>query len=195
MDKKEIAHFFDTRAAQWDSIAEIQPDKISRIFTAAGIGEGDCVLDIACGTGILFPFYIESGVSRIDGVDLSPEMVQQCRAKFAADSRIRVLCEDAEEYAFPCAYNRCMVFNAFPHFCDAERLLRNLYAAVKPGGTVTVAHDKSREAIDAHHTGEASHISNGLMPAKALKTIFVACGYRNVQCLADDGIYIVSGKK
>lgn len=195
MNKQEVAQFFDRRAAQWDSIAELQPDKIRRIFAAAGVGEGDCVLDIACGTGILFPFYIETGVSRIDGVDLSAEMVNQCRAKFADDSRIRVLCEDAEETAFLCEYDRCMVFNAFPHFCAPEKLLQNLYGAVKPGGTVTVAHDKSREAIDAHHAGEASCISNGLMPAEALKELFIACGYRNVQCVSDEGIYIVTGMK
>lgn len=195
MNKQEIARFFDARAAQWDSIAEIQPDKIARIFEAAGVSAGDSVLDIACGTGVLFPFYTAIGVSRLDGVDLSPEMVKQCREKFAADSRIRVFCADAEEYAFSCEYNRCMVFNAFPHFCAPEKLLRNLYAAVKPGGTVTVAHDQSREAIDARHAGAASHISNGLMPAEDLKTLFEFCGYHDIKVIADEGIYIVSGEK
>lgn len=195
MDKKEISAFFDERAAQWDSIAELRPDKISRIFAAAGITQGDRVLDIACGTGILFPFYLESGVSRIDGVDLSPAMVGQCRAKFANDNRIQVMCADAEEAAFSGAYDCCMVFNAFPHFCAPQKLLQNLYVSVKPDGMVTVAHDQSRKAIDARHHGAASHISNGLMPAEELAAIFRACGFREVTSVEDDSIYIVTGKK
>jgi len=195
MNKQDITRFFDERAALWDSIAELQPDKIETIFDAAGIREGDSVLDIACGTGILFPFYIERGVSRVDGVDIAPEMVSQCRAKFAEESRIHVVCGDAEELVFPCEYDRCMVFNAFPHFCSPELLLGNLYRAVKEGGTVTVAHDKGRKAIDAHHAGEASRISNGLMPSASLKDIFTACGYRTVSTVENDGIYIVIGIK
>ncbi|MBO5570886.1 MAG: hypothetical protein J6A79_18435, partial [Clostridia bacterium] len=41
-----------------------------------------------------------------------------------------------------------------------------------PGGALTVAHGMSREKIDAHHHGSASHVSNGLMPAEDLAAIF-----------------------
>ncbi len=65
-----------------------------------------------------------------------------------------------------------MVYNAFPHFPDPERLIAKLASLLKPSGTLTVAHGMSREKIDAHHHGSASHVSNGLMSAEELSEIF-----------------------
>ena len=63
-------------------------------------------------------------------------------------------------------------YNAFPHFPDPERLIATLSGLLKPGGTLTVAHGMSREKIDAHHHGSAHHVSNGLMTAEDLASIF-----------------------
>jgi demethylmenaquinone methyltransferase/2-methoxy-6-polyprenyl-1,4-benzoquinol methylase len=65
-----------------------------------------------------------------------------------------------------------VVYNAFPHFPDPERLIRTLSGLLKPDGTLTVAHGMSREKIDAHHHGTASHVSNGLISAADLAAIF-----------------------
>ena len=86
-----------------------------------------------------------------------------------------------------------MVYNAFPHFPDPERLIKTLSGLLKPGGTLTVAHGMSREKIDAHHHGAASHVSNGLMPAEKLAAIFGK--YLTViTVLSDDRMYQVVGE-
>jgi demethylmenaquinone methyltransferase/2-methoxy-6-polyprenyl-1,4-benzoquinol methylase len=51
-------------------------------------------------------------------------------------------------------------------------LIRTLSGLLKPDGTLTVAHGMSREKIDAHHHGTASHVSNGLISADDLAAIF-----------------------
>ena len=162
---------------------------------AAGIREESAVLDIACGTGVLFPFYLQRGVSSVTGADISEQMVSVCRRKYDGCQRVEVLCADAEVYPFEERYDACMVFNAFPHFCNPKALLKNLRCALKEGGTLTVAHDRGRAALDRHHEGTASQVSCGLISENELAALFEACGYTDVYQYADDGIYIVTGVK
>jgi hypothetical protein len=51
----------------------------------------------------------------------------------------------------------------------AFKLLAGL---LKDDGRLTIAHGQSREAIDGHHRGSASKVSNGLMSADSLKKLF-----------------------
>ena len=195
MNKQEIVRFFDALAATWDE--ELSPDeaKMQRILDAAGVKAGSRVLDIACGTGVMFPFYLHRGAAHITGADISEKMASVCREKFRDDARVEVLVADAETYAFDAGYDVCMIFNAFPHFCNREALLDNLKKSIVSGGTLTVAHDWGRKALDKHHEDTASEVSSGLMPEKELAALFAQCGFADVYAYADEGIYIVSGTK
>ena len=55
MNKKEIIAYFDRCAPQWDARMVTDDGKINGILDAAGVREHDVVLDVACGTGVLFP--------------------------------------------------------------------------------------------------------------------------------------------
>ena len=52
----------------------------------------------------------------------------------------------------------------------------------------------SREKIDAHHHGTASHVSNGLMPADDLAAIF-GKHLTVTTVISDERMYQVVGKK
>jgi len=87
-----------------------------------------------------------------------------------------------------------VVYNAFPHFPYPKRLIKILVGLLKPEGRLTVAHGMSREAIDGHHKGAASKVSNGLMSAEELKRIFDA-HFRVEVTVSNDYMYQVSGVK
>ena len=195
IDKAQVIRFFDEFAPSWDKNSVVQPDKINQILDAAGVKEGDRILDIACGTGVMFAFYLNRNVKGITGVDISPEMAALAQKKYADNHNVEVLCADAEEYSFANHYDRCVVFNAFPHFGNQCALLENLYKALRTGGTLTVAHDNGRKGIDGCHKGAASPISNGLISEDELEKILLSCGFSNIFKLATDDIYIVSGTK
>ena len=55
MNKKEIAAFFDRMAPEWDANMIKSDEKINFILDAAGVKENSVVLDVACGTGVMFP--------------------------------------------------------------------------------------------------------------------------------------------
>lgn len=195
MDKKEIIKFFDKCSAHWDDDAIIHNDKMKTILDYAGIKKGDRVLDVACGTGIMFPYYLERDVDSILGIDISPEMVKLCKKKFEDNGKIDVICADADEFICENEFDAVMIFNAFPHFINPNLLIANLRKSVKQGATLTVAHDAGRKTIDGFHKGKASAVSNGLMSEYDLKDIFVQAGFENIKILANDEIYIVTGVK
>lgn len=172
MNKSDVIAFFDSYAPQWDADQIPKDSIINRILDNAGVKEGQDILDVACGTGVLFPFYLERKVASVTGIDISHEMAKLAQQKHEAYDNIQVICGDVEETRFGREFDSVMVYNAFPHFPEPERLIATLAAVTKTGGRLTVAHSASREQIDDHHKGAASKISNGLMYAEELKALF-----------------------
>lgn len=193
IDQKDVIAFFDKQAANWDAELIRSDEKIRKILTGAGIGAGSKVLDVACGTGVLIPDYLERGVSSVTAIDISPEMIRIAGNKFPEkDGKIRLLCGDVETTDVGEGYDAIMVYNAFPHFPDPVRLIRHLSGLLRTGGTLTIAHGASREVIDAHHQGPASKVSNGLMPAEELAEIFSSF-LKVTLIISDDQMYQVTG--
>ena len=191
MNKQDIADFFDRCAPWWDQDMIRNEVIISTILDNAGIRDGSHVLDVACGTGVLFPDYQKRSVESITGIDISPEMVKVARSKFP---EVTVLCGDVEETPFDREYDAIMVYNAFPHFPDPARLIRVLAGLVKPGGRLSVAHSMSREKLQQHHAGRASKVSIDLIHEKELAALFAP--YFDVDVvISNDRMYQVAGTR
>lgn len=194
MDKQAVIDFFDRCAPTWDAEMIKSDAKIGRILDNAEVGEGMDVLDVACGTGVMFDYYLERKAASVTGIDISPEMAKIAAEKYAGEEKVRVICGDVEEYPFDRKFDRILVYNAFPHFPYPKRLIKTLAGLLKEGGRLTVAHGMSREAIDGHHSGAASKVSNGLMSAESLKRIFDA--HFDVEVvISNRHMYQVSGVK
>ena len=193
MDKKDVIEFFDHCAPKWDSNMVRPETVISKILDYAEINEGKDILDVACGTGVLFPDYIKRNVQSVTGIDISPKMADIAKSKFP-DEKITVICADAEEFSFDKKFDAVVVYNAFPHFPEPERLITKLSSIVKQGGTVTVAHGMSREMLEKHHSGAANHVSIGLMSEDALADIFGKYLKVTVK-ISNDEMYQVVGIK
>ena len=192
IETKEVIEFFDRLAPDWDAEMIRSDAIINTILDNAAVSEGKDVLDVACGTGVLMPDYLKRKVASVTGIDISPKMADIARAKFQ-QREVTILCGDVETEDFGKQYDCIVIYNAFPHFPDPERLIARLSGLLKPGGTLTVAHGMSREMIDAHHHGAASHVSNGLMSADELAAIFGR--YLTVTTvLSDDRMYQIVGK-
>lgn len=193
MNKQEIIRFFDRVAPQWDADMIRSDSVIDTILENAEVRPGVAVLDVACGTGVLVPDYLKRGVASVTGVDISAEMVKIASGKFPQEN-VRFLNRDVEELDSGEIYDVIMVYNAFPHFPDPERLIAALSGMLKPGGTLTVAHGMSRAAIDHHHSEAASKVSRGLMHEDELAKIFARYLTVTVK-ISDERMYQVTGKK
>lgn len=191
INKQDVIEFFNHCAPHWDENMIRKEEIISKILDNGGVEPGVSVLDVACGTGVLFPDYMNREVSHVTAVDISPEMVKIASEKFPED-RVKVICGDVEEISFGELFDVVMVYNAFPHFCDGESLVQTLAGVTKPGGRLSIAHSMSRKMIDHHHCGQAKPVSNGLMSAEELAEAFDPWFQVDV-IISDDQMYQVSG--
>ena len=193
MRKSDVIEFFDRLAPQWDADMIRHDDVIQTILDNAGVKSGIRVLDVACGTGVLFPDYLSRGVASITGVDISSQMVRIAREKFHQEN-VQVLCADVESVKFNEKFDCIMVYNAFPHFPEPEQLIRSLCGHLECGGSLTIAHGMSRDQIDSHHEGTASKVSCGLMHENALAGMMRK--YLDVTVkISDERMYQVTGVK
>ena len=193
IEQKDVISFFDRCAPNWDAEMIRNEPVIRTILDNAGIRAGVDVLDVACGTGVLFPDYLARDVHSVTGVDIAPEMARRAAEKFP-DARVTVRCGDIETVPLPQPFDCCMVYNAFPHFPDPARLIAHLATLLKPGGRLSIAHGMSREKLDRHHNGTASKVSCGLLHEDALAALFAP--YFDVTTkISDDQMYQLVGVK
>ena len=190
MDKKDVITFFDKLASVWDETNTRNEKVIEEILFKGGIKKGIKVLDVACGTGVLFPDYQKLGVN-ITGIDISENMVNIARKKFPA---AQVICGDATEFSFGDKFDAVMIYNAFPHFDEAEKLIENLSQVLKSSGRLSVAHGISEKELAECHSGSAKKVSVPLVKKEVLAEMMSP--YFNVDVLiSDDRMYMVSGVK
>ena len=191
MEKKDIITFFDKCAPWWDSDMVRNEDLIAMILDNGGIKENIHVLDVACGTGVLFPDYLKRNVASVTGIDISPEMAKIAQEKFPD---VKVICGDVETVEFSQKFDAIMVYNAFPHFPDPAHLIKVLAGLVKPGGKLSVAHGMSRAQLTNHHAGRASSVSIDLLHEKELAALMEP--YFDVEVMiSNDRMYQVAGTR
>jgi demethylmenaquinone methyltransferase/2-methoxy-6-polyprenyl-1,4-benzoquinol methylase len=137
----------------FDRIARVY-DRMNSVMTAgmhhrwraraadlAQVGEGDRVLDVACGTGDLaLELARRVGPSgEVVGCDFSGEMLELARAKAAGADNVRF--EWANALGLPYdddAFAAATVGFGARNFSDLEQGLRELVRVVRPGGHVVV---------------------------------------------------------
>ena len=71
MDKKDVIAFFDRCAPTWDAEMIKSDAIIGKILDNAEVGPEMDVLDVACGTGVLFDYYLQRDVASVTGIDIS----------------------------------------------------------------------------------------------------------------------------
>lgn len=191
MNQKDVIDFFDRLAPEWDNGLNKDSKIINIILDNAEVKEGCAVLDVACGTGVLISDYFDRNVSSVTGIDISPQMLKLAEQKFP---QAEFICADAQKTEFDKKFDCIMIFNAFPHFPNPEGLIKHLAKFLTPNGTLTVAHDMSRDSINKHHEGTASRVSIGLPTADTLAEIFSE--YTDVTVnISNETMYQVTGRR
>ena len=188
MDKKEIIAFFDKLASEWDKTNVRNEEVIAEILAKGGLKNGVKVLDVACGTGVLFPDYQKIGAD-ITGIDISENMVKTAREKFPD---VKIICGDATDFHFDEKFDVIMIYNAFPHFDEPEKLIKNLAEALNPHGRLSIAHGISEKELAECHSGSAKNVSVPLVKKETLADMLKP--YLDVDVMiSDDRMYMVSG--
>lgn len=128
-------------AQTWDLLRSDPTGRFDRDFYLNLIEyHGQPVLDAGCGTGRLLLDYLQKGID-IDGVDVSPEMLQLCRAKASARGLQPCLYEQSlETLSLPRRYRTILasssVLQLITDADDAQEAAKRLYQHLVPGGVL-----------------------------------------------------------
>lgn len=193
MNTKDVKEFFNSYASSWDEDMIINDDIVNQILDDVKVKENTNILDVATGTGVLIPYYLDRNVRSVTGIDLSDKMIEVAQSKFK-NNKVHFICDDVYNLICDNYFDCIVVYNAFPHFEDSEALIKHLSKMLKSGGRLVIAHGMSRDKINDHHSGSASKVSIGLLTSNELKKIMSK--YLNVVNIIDnDLMYEVCGEK
>lgn len=160
----DMAEFFNEHAEKWDDgYKEYDPVRYS-LAALSGINKNSSVLDIACGTGVMFNEYLKLNAASIVGIDLSKNMADIAAEKFKAYKNIKVMCRDIMEFNDG-KFDTAVMFNAYPHFIDKKKIIKHVAELLNDGGRFTVAHNMGRSHLNYHHKNMQKDLWTELLPA------------------------------
>ncbi len=119
------------------------------VLAAAGVGPGDRVLDVACGTGVLARAAADRvGSERVVGIDVNDGMLAVARA---AAPTIEWRCGPAEALPFgDGTFDRVVSQFGLMFFDDRSKAISEMLRVAKPDGAVAVAVWGSLEATPGY---------------------------------------------
>ena len=191
IDIKDVIKYFDDKANIWDQNTINNDKVINTILDNAKISSEKKVLDVACGTGVLFPYYLERNVKEVIAIDISKNMTRIAESK-CDNHIIKVINDDINNYETDIKYDCIVVYNAFPHFIDQEALISKLSKLLKKDGYLTIANSISRDNLNKLHNN-IMNISYPLMPINELA--LMCSKYLKIEkMISNDEMYQIVGK-
>lgn len=192
MNSTQISRFFDYQAQTWDN-RKVDIRRIQHIMNFCDLEAGQKILDVACGTGFLFKTLLAYSPECVVGVDISEQMVQKAMQK-VKDSRLQVIALDFLKLDVK-GFDRVVIYNAYPHFFDKDKLAKKTFEVLRSGGRFIIAHNMGRKTINAvHHNNKAGRYSTILNTADTEKCWFEPW-FTIDKCVDTNDSYIISGIK
>ena len=198
MDKRR--EFFDESAGTWNErlAGDGRAPKLPQVVEWFGVREGETILDVGTGTGILLPLlgHVIGSSGRLIAMDFSFNMLKKamegpCEARRAllnaAAGAIPLKSEEVD---------RVTCFSAFPHFPDKEKALEEMARVVKRGGMVFVAHLHSRAEIEKLHSRMGNVVGGDRLPEpEKMRHSMERAGLSDVEVVDEPGKFLAQGRK
>jgi SAM-dependent methyltransferase len=186
--------FFDRLAAEWDlAFTSEDLERLAHVIARIEVKSGWDILDLGCGTGILFDLLRRrvGDDGSLVGVDFSIEMAEKAHRNFPFDN-VSVVDADASMLPFKdSCFDLAVAFSAFPHFTDQQRALDEAHRVLKPGAALHVIHLlSSKELADVHHRvgGVVGH--DVLPPREQMQKMFETSRFSEVVIEDHPGLYL-----
>lgn len=186
--------FFNSIAEKWDSTTKVDAKKINKLLSQISISNGDSILDIGTGTGVLIPFYKElNRDGEITGVDISEGMLNVAKRKFGQLINVKFEKVDVEKDFIEEKYDKIVLYSMFPHLNNKTETIKKLVNNnLKEKGKLLIAHSDSREFLNNLHSNADERVSEDiLIEVNKQKEIFERASLNVTKAYEDDEIYYI----
>ncbi|MCX8122704.1 MAG: methyltransferase domain-containing protein [Spirochaetes bacterium] len=162
--------YFNNLSKNWDEVVgndAVRLQKIKKIFEMMHIKNGDCVLDVGCGTGVLFPIiqeYIGPNGSLI-AVDASDKMIEVAKERHKRFFNIQYIVSPLEDISLPHnSIDVILCFAVFPHIEDKLQALKKCHECLKQNGLLYIFHLSDTKTLNDFHHNLNAPVSRDYMP-------------------------------
>jgi ubiquinone/menaquinone biosynthesis C-methylase UbiE len=195
MDKsKRRIQFFTERAEGWDEYVHHNESKIERILDLVGIKDGDQVLDIGCGNGILAPHLSKrvGGSGSVLAMDVTPKMIEVAKEKHNLGN-VKFVCDDIQTTELqPESFEAIVLYSMFPHIDKKEEALARCTGFLKPGGKLSICHSDPRYKIISIHKKKGSPVlGDEFPPMDLIKEYIRSVGLEITYDQDDDEMFVL----
>lgn len=142
-DADDIRDLYKDWAATYDEdltgkdLQYVAPKEAVKVFVHHFEKRSAKVLDVGCGTGLSGQALKDAGFEQIDGIDLSPDMLEQARSKAAYGHLFEADLIAGLTFADD-TYDAALSVGTFTHGHVGPDALDEVIRVVKPGGAVCV---------------------------------------------------------
>lgn len=194
MTHDQHQQFYNELAAEWDlQFTAEDLERLSNLIERLDIQPGSDILDLGCGTGVLFDILRrrigEKGT--VTGVDFSIEMVRQAHRNFPFEN-INVVDADVSNLPFKDdMFDFAVSFSAFDNFADKLGTLREVHRVLKPNARLCIIHLVSSKELSEQHHKEGGVLAEDELPsAERMAELFTDSKFRTVRIEDHPGLYI-----
>ncbi|MDD5021964.1 MAG: methyltransferase domain-containing protein [Endomicrobiaceae bacterium] len=189
--------FFNKCACSWDNDKNpLDAHKIkTTVIPLLDLKNNDVLLDVACGTGIFIETVKEKNKNiKITGIDFAQNMIDKATKKFPD---MNFVVADVANMSFDDnSFSKVMCLNAFPHFEDKNKAIKEIARVLKKDGVFILAHTNSKHNIDNHHKKVGGLIAEDILPDnETINAILTGNGFKNIEFIDNDDVFIIKASK
>jgi ubiquinone/menaquinone biosynthesis C-methylase UbiE len=189
--------YFNGVAEKWEDRQNAEEKKIEYLLSKLEWKHCTTILDLGCGTGVLFPHLerISGGQKRIFAMDFAECMVKEAAQKNSPS--IKVLCGCARYLPLQDnSIDRIVAFHVFPHIEGKILTLKECCRILKSNGELAILHIHSSQEINAIHREIGGMVKNHkLPPASQMCQMLESVGFEIKQAVDQAGEYFLNGIK
>jgi ubiquinone/menaquinone biosynthesis C-methylase UbiE len=150
LTKIQLRDLYRTRAARYDFSANLyyligfrEARYRKRAVSALGLHNGDTVVAIGCGTGLNFPYLVNSigKTGKLIGIDLTDKMLEKARNRVDRNGwrNVELVEADVVAYVFPSGIQGVLSTFALTLVPEYEQVVAHSAHALASGGRLVIA--------------------------------------------------------